>query len=61
MSIKQVKIGRPSDIKGKSPVVCLRIQQSTINKIDQIAAQQSCSRSSVIIHAINKIIQEQDK
>lgn len=50
--IKQVKIGRPSDEKGKSPVICIRIEEDLLSKIDLIADKNSCSRSSVVIHAL---------
>lgn len=59
MSIKQVKIGRPADEKGKSPIICLRIEKELLLKLDRVAEKNLCSRSSVIIHALQNIVKEE--
>ena len=56
MKIEPVKLGMSPDGRGISQVVCVRMNSEMLSKVDELAKENDVSRSSVIVHAINKLI-----
>tara|TARA_Y100000114_G_scaffold156531_1_gene184001 strand:+ start:1815 stop:1997 length:183 start_codon:yes stop_codon:yes gene_type:complete len=53
--ILPVKQGQKSHGGGISQVICVRINNQLLQKVEDLAQQNSVTRSSVIIHALKKI------
>lgn len=53
--ILPVKQGNDSHGRGISQVICVRINSELLEKVEVLAEQNSVTRSSVIIHALQKL------
>ena len=61
MKIEPIKRGQSLDERGIAQVVCIRITDKLLEKVDDLAERNDVTRSSVIIHAIEQLISRSKK